>query len=338
MVHTLRLDNYTPIPRKLALGTNSSFGTESIKIERGAGWDGLNLTATWHIPGREEPLRVALLDGDAMDVPPEVTKEAKDGVLVLAGLASSVQRASCNVEYLILEQAGVYGGADAEPTPELAAQVLEATMQAKSNAEAAAQNASEAKANANKAQENAEKAQQAAENAAADAAKAGPYAGTALAAKEAAEAASDGARLAARDALTAQDNAESEAKEAADSATAAADSAAAAKKSADAAAAAAKTAGDAATKVNEAGVADKLAQMETIQADVKERQADVTEKQQQVDASVELARQAALSNGYMQMGVDPDTGHLMYTRTTNLKDKIDFAIVNDTNLEVTIHG
>lgn len=338
MVHTLRLDNYTPIPRKLVLGTNSSFGTESIKIERGAGWDGLNLTATWHIPGREEPLRVALLDGDAMDVPPEVTKEAKDGVLVLAGLASSVQRASCNVEYLILEQAGVYGGADAEPTPELAAQVLEATMQAKSNAEAAAQNASEAKANANKAQENAEKAQQAAENAAADAANAGPYAGTALAAKEAAEAASDGARLAARDALTAQDNAESEAKEAADSATAAADSAAAAKKSADAAAAAAKTAGDAATKVNEAGVADKLAQMETIQADVKERQADVTEKQQQVDASVELARQAALSNGYMQMGVDPDTGHLMYTRTTNLKDKIDFAIVNDTNLEVQIHG
>lgn len=331
MVHTLRLDNYYPTPRKLVLGTNSSFGTESIKIERGAGWDGLNLTATWHIPGREEPLRVALLDGDAMDVPPEVTKEAKDGVLVLAGLASGVQRASCNVEYLILEQAGVYGGADAEPTLELAAQVLEATMQAKANAEAAAQDASEAKANANK-------AQQAAENAAADAAKAGPYAKAALAAKEAAEAASDGARLAARDALTAQDNAESEAKEAADSATAAADSAAAAKKSADAAAAAAKTAGDAATKVNEAGVADKLAQMETIQADVKERQADVTEKQQQVDASVELARQAALSNGYMQMGVDPDTGHLMYTRTTNLKDKIDFAIVNDTNLEVQIHG
>lgn len=159
MVHTLRLDNYSTTPRKLVLGTNSSFGTESIKIERGAGWDGLNLTATWHIPGREEPLRVALLDGDAMDVPPEVTKEAKDGVLVLAGLASGVQRASCNVEYLILEQAGVYGGADAEPTPELAAQVLEATTQAKANAEAAAQDASEAKANANKAQQAAENLQ-----------------------------------------------------------------------------------------------------------------------------------------------------------------------------------
>nr|DAG67242.1 MAG TPA: hypothetical protein [Caudoviricetes sp.] len=196
MVHTLRLDNYYPTPRKLVLGTNSSFGTESIKIERGAGWDGLALTATWHIPGREEPLRVALLDGDAMDVPPEVTKEAKDGVLVLAGLASGVQRASCNVEYLILEQAGVYGGADAEPTPELAAQVLEAALQAKADAEAAAQEAAEAKARAEEAQAASAAAQEAAEAAAADAAKAGPYAEAALAAQQAAEDARDKATAA----------------------------------------------------------------------------------------------------------------------------------------------
>lgn len=156
MVHTIRLDNYTPTPRKLVLGTNSSFGTESIKIERGAGWDGLNLTATWHIPGREEPLRVALLDGDAMDVPPEVTKEAKDGVLVLAGLASGVQRASCNVEYLILEQAGVYGGADAEPTPELAAQVLQAVKDARDAAKDADQRATNAEGVANRVREDAD--------------------------------------------------------------------------------------------------------------------------------------------------------------------------------------
>ena len=196
MIHTLRLDNYSPTPRKLVLGTNSSFGTESIKIERGAGWDGLALTATWHIPGREEPLRVALLDGDAMDVPPEVTKEAKDGVLVLAGLAEGVQRASCNVEYLILEQAGVYGGQDAEPTPELAAQVLAAALQAKADAEAAAQEAAEAKARAEEAQAASAAAQEAAEAAAADAAKAGPYAEAALAAQQAAEDARDKATAA----------------------------------------------------------------------------------------------------------------------------------------------
>lgn len=240
MVHTLRLDNYSPTPRKLVLGTNSSFGTESIKIERGAGWDGLNLTATWHIPGREEPLRVALLDGDAMDVPPEVTKEAKDGVLVLAGLASGVQRASCNVEYLILEQAGVYGGADAEPTPELAAQVLEAALQAKADAEAAAEDAAAAKANADKAQADAEKAQQAAVNAAADAAKAGPYAKAAQTAQEAAESARDeaiaaqrAAENAAAAAAASKSAADTLATEAARAAKAAEDSKAAATNAAD---------------------------------------------------------------------------------------------------------
>lgn len=257
MVHTLRLDNYSPTPRKLVLGTNSSFGTESIKIERGAGWDGLNLTATWHIPGREEPLRVALLDGDAMDVPPEVTKEAKDGVLVLAGLASGVQRASCNVEYLILEQAGVYGGADAEPTPELAAQVLEAALQAKADAEAAAEDAAAAKANA-------DKAQQAAENAAADAAKAGPSAEAARAAQEAAEAARDeaiaaqrAAENAAAAAAASKSAADTLAAEAARAALAAENSKAAANNAADLAgenATAAQQAADTATAAaNDAG-------------------------------------------------------------------------------------
>ena len=256
MVHTLRLDNYSPTPRKLVLGTNSSYGTESIKIERGAGWDGLNLTATWHIPGREEPLRVALLDGDAMDVPPEVTKEAKDGVLVLAGLASGVQRASCNVEYLILEQAGIYGGTDAEPTPELAAQVLEAALQAKADAEAAAEEAAAAKARAEEAQAASAAAKEAAAAAAADAAKAGPYAEAALAAQRAAEAARDKA-------ITAQQAAENAAaaaaasKSAADTlAAAAARAALAAEESKAAANAAANLAGENATAAQQAaGVA-----------------------------------------------------------------------------------
>ena len=156
MVHTLRLDNYSPTTRKLVLGTNSSYGIESIKIERGAGWDGLNLTATWHIPGREEPLRVALMDGDAMDVPPEVTKEAKDGVLVLAGMAPGVQLASCNVEYHILEQAGIYGGSASEPTPELAAQVLQAVQDARDAAKDADQRAKNAEDVANSVREDAD--------------------------------------------------------------------------------------------------------------------------------------------------------------------------------------
>lgn len=165
--------------------------------------------------------------------------------------------------------------------------------------------------------------------------------GSATAASGSATAAGKSAEGAAGSAKAAQnsaDAADNRATDAENASKAAASSAEAAKNSAIDAASAAKIASDAATKVIEEGVADKLAQMEDIQTDVKARQEDVTTKQQQVNASVELARQAALSNGYMQMGVDPDTGHLMYTRTTNLKDKLDFAIVNDTNLEVQIHG
>lgn len=164
--------------------------------------------------------------------------------------------------------------------------------------------------------------------------EAGAAAGSATAAKESAAAAAASATKAGQSAGTATEKAS-----AAESARAAAESASAsASASAKSAADAAKTAGDAATKVINEGVAEKLTEMQGIQEDVKARQQDVTEKQADVTANVELARQAALSNGYMQMGVDPDTGHLMYTRTTNLKDKLDFAIVNDTNLEVQIHG
>lgn len=164
--------------------------------------------------------------------------------------------------------------------------------------------------------------------------EAGAAAGSAAAAKESAAAAAASATKAGQSAGTATKKAS-----AAESARAAAESASAsAAASAKRAEDAAKTAGDAATKVINEGVAEKLTEMQGIQEDVKARQQDVTEKQADVTANVELARQAALSNGYMQMGVGPDTGHLMYTRTTNLKDKLDFAIVNDTNLEVQIHG
>ena len=164
--------------------------------------------------------------------------------------------------------------------------------------------------------------------------EAGAAAGSAAAAKESAGAAAASAAKAGQSAGTATEKAS-----AAENARAAAESASAsASASAKRAEDAAKTAGDAATKVINEGVAEKLTEMQGIQEDVKTRQQDVTEKQADVSANVELARQAALSNGYMQMGVDPDTGHLMYTRTTNLKDKLDFAIVNDTNLEVQIHG
>lgn len=223
-----------------------------------------------------------------------------------------------------------------------AAESAGAAAGSEANAEAAAAAAGESQAAASQSEKRAAASAAAAakdaesigEAAAKATQEAGAAAGSAVAAKESAAAAAASATKAGQSAGTATEKAS-----AAESARAAAESASAsASASANRAEDAAKTAGDAATKVINEGVAEKLTEMQGIQEDVKARQQDVIEKQADVTANVELARQAALSNGYMQMSVDPDTGHLMYTRTTNLKDKIDFAIVDDTNLEVQIHG
>lgn len=53
--------------------------------------------------------------------------------------------------------------------------------------------------------------------------------------------------------------------------------------------------------------------------------------------SATRAEQAANANGYAGMAIDA-SGHLKLTRTANLAEKLDFAIVDDKNLEVRIYG
>lgn len=356
MNYDVVVDNRYSVTPSIELGTKDSYGIENIRIVQGDGWSGLETLAVFHAPGGSATKKTVGADG-VLEVPAEATADkAGRGKIVFLGLADGVQRISVDLPYSIRDHADIDGDNPGTPTPDVVQQILENS----NNAVRVAQAAKDAAENAHRAAEDAaikagDEAGGAAASAAAAKKSAEDAAGSSDNATDKAEDAAAAAGVAAdaaKAALTARDSAESEAKKAAGSAAAAADSAAsivgaqeasaasaaAAKKSADDAAAAAKTAGDAATKVINEGVAEKLTEMQGIQEDVKARQQDVTEKQADVTANVELARQAALSNGYMQMGVDPDTGHLMYTRTTNLKDKIDFAIVNDTNLEVQIHG
>lgn len=306
--------SYSPC---IELGTKDSYGLEQIKIIRGEGWTELEVLAVFHTPGGAAIKKTVGADG-VLEVPPEATAGlAGQGKIVFVGLAEDKQRITADLAYSIRDHSGIDGDNPGTPTPDVVQQILENS----NNAVRVAQAAKDAAENAHRAAEDA-------------AIKAGAAAGSAAAAKESAGAAAASAAKAGQSAGTATEKAS-----AAENARAAAESASAsASASAKRAEDAAKTAGDAATKVINEGVAEKLTEMQGIQEDVKTRQQDVTEKQADVSANVELARQAALSNGYMQMGVDPDTGHLMYTRTTNLKDKLDFAIVNDTNLEVQIHG
>lgn len=267
-------------------------------------------------------VRVAQAAKDAAENAHRAGEEAGGAAASAAAAAASADTANA-AKNAAAESAGA--AAASEANAEAAATAAgESQNAASQSAQSAATSAAAAAKDAGSIGEAAAKATQ----------EAGAAAGSATAAKESAAAAAASATKAGQSAGTATEKAS-----AAESARAAAESASAsASASAKSAADAAKTAGDAATKVINEGVAEKLTEMQGIQEDVKARQQDVTEKQADVTANVELARQAALSNGYMQMGVDSDTGHLMYTRTTNLKDKLDFAIVNDTNLEVQIHG
>ena len=292
------------------------------------------------------------IDGDNPSTPtPDVVQQILENSNNAVRVAQAAKDAAENA-HRAAEDAAIKAGEEAGGAAASAAAAAASADTANAAKNAAAESAGAAaasEANAEAAATAAGSATAAAESAAAAAAKdansigeaaakatqeAGAAAGSATAAAESAAAAAEAATKAGQSAGTATEKAS-----AAESARAAAENASAsaadsAKRSEDAA----KTAGDAATEVINEGVAEKLTEMQGIQEDVKASQQDVTEKQADVTANVELARQAALSNGYMQMGVDPDTGHLMYTRTTNLKDKLDFAIVNDTNLEVQIHG
>lgn len=321
MADTIVLMNYDVIVNNrmsyspcIELGTKDSYGLEQIKIIRGEGWTELEVLAVFHTPGGAAIKKTVGADG-MLEVPPEATAGlAGQGKIVFVGLAEDKQRITADLAYSIRDHSDIDGDNPGTPTPDVVQQILENS----NNAVRVAQAAKDAAENAHRAAEDA-------------AIKAGEEAGGAADSADTANAARNAAAESAGAAAGSEANAEA-------AAAAAGESQAAASQSEKRAAAAAKTAGDAATKVINEGVAEKLTEMQGIQEDVKTRQQDVTEKQADVSANVELARQAALSNGYMQMGVDPDTGHLMYTRTTNLKDKLDFAIVNDTNLEVQIHG
>lgn len=299
------------------------------------------------------------IDGDnpgtpTPDVVQQILENSNNAVRVAQAAKNAAENAHRAAEDAAIKAGEEAGGAaasaaaaaasadTANAAKNAAAESAGAAAESEDNAEAAATAAGESQAAAAQSEKRAATSAAAAakdagsigEAAAKATQEAAAAAGSATAAKESAAAAAASATKAGQSAGTATEKAS-----AAESARAAAESASAsASASAKSAADAAKTAGDAATKVIKEGVAEKLTEMQGIQEDVKARQQDVTEKQADVTANVELARQAALSNGYMQMGVDPDTGHLMYTRTTNLKDKLDFAIVNDTNLEVQIHG
>lgn len=169
IVHEIVLDRYSPIPARLTLGTNDSYGVERLRLIPGDGWEDLSMVATWHPPGGADPVQIlASLDG-VVDVPAEATALAGDGLCVIAGLADGVRLLSCSIAYRIMPQAGHEGKEAAEPTPDLVQQVVTAANKAAEIAESVRADADKmtaaetARTEAESARETAETARAAAE-------------------------------------------------------------------------------------------------------------------------------------------------------------------------------
>ena len=82
--------------------------------------------------------------------------------------------------------------------------------------------------------------------------------------------------------------------------------------------------------------AQALAQMQDLRDGAVDAKNQAEAARDDAARSAELAQQAATNNGFAALEIDPD-GNLQLTRTENLANKLDFAIIND-NLEVTIYG
>ena len=82
--------------------------------------------------------------------------------------------------------------------------------------------------------------------------------------------------------------------------------------------------------------AQALAQMQDLRDGAVDAKNQAEAARDDAARSAELAQQAANNNGFAALEIDPD-GNLQLTRTENLANKLDFAIVED-NLEVTIYG
>lgn len=135
MVNTIRLNWHRTIPDKICLGTFDSYGKDQIKLILGAGWNDLDIIATFNAPsGKSVQIRVD--KSNVFSVPPEATADKSGkGTIVFNGKQDGENLISCNVLYEVLDHGSTEGTPPAEPTPDLVQQILAAASTAEKTAQ-----------------------------------------------------------------------------------------------------------------------------------------------------------------------------------------------------------
>lgn len=147
-MQTITLKGYgTDIPpyEAIELGTYDSYGVEQLQIVPSHGWENLSIIASFFPPSGAEPIKVAVLSGGIIDVPPGATaKQSGKGIIVFAGYKANTQLISTNVAYNIRDHKDIASGDPVRPTPSVVDQIMNAAKAAQENAEKAAGSAKKA--------------------------------------------------------------------------------------------------------------------------------------------------------------------------------------------------
>ena len=137
-MHEITLDGYTAqcAEQPIRLGTEGSYGVETLRVMRKGEWVDYDIIIAFH-PPKGEAVQIRLESDNAVSVPAEATAVADTGEITFAGYMDGVRQISVSQIYRVAATAGVSGTAPAEPTPDIVQQILSAANEADSKAEQA---------------------------------------------------------------------------------------------------------------------------------------------------------------------------------------------------------
>lgn len=128
MVHTIYLSGYSASYQSpygsdiLMLGTKESHGIEELELVANSDWNSLAIYAVFENPSGEKT-RMLADDSFKVQVPPEATKEAGIGNIVIVGQGTDSRRITVNVPYRVMDHSGI-DGEDSDPTPDIFQQII----------------------------------------------------------------------------------------------------------------------------------------------------------------------------------------------------------------------
>lgn len=119
IMHEITLDGYAAQcdEQPIRLGTEGSYGVETLSVMRKGEWVDYDIIVAFH-PPKGESVQIRLESDNVVSVPAEAAAVAGTGELTFAGYTDGVRQISVSRIYRVATTVGVSGTAPAEPTPE----------------------------------------------------------------------------------------------------------------------------------------------------------------------------------------------------------------------------